>query len=594
MRASAARSRTVVLLALVAGCGDDERAQGGGDPSAASASPETAEDPTVRFRLVDEASSRGLTAMNHCGSPTAKRYALEEIGQGCALFDMEGDGDLDAYLVDGCGLVAPPDPQGDWTPALDGECRLFENDGRGHFRDVTEGSGAGLKVFGQGVAAADCDGDGDVDLYVTCWGKNHLLENDGQGHFADVTDRAGVGDDHWSVGAAFFDADGDQDLDLYVGNYFAMARARDPDCWNKVDCPYYEMLAACGPKGMVPEPDTFYVNQGDGTFRDASEEAGIRSVEPRYALGVVAFDYDRDGDQDLYVANDSRGNYLFENDGHGRFTEVADLAGCALSSAGLQQAGMGVGCGDFDGDLDLDLFCTNFSHDDNTLYENDGRGGFLDVSSRQAFGTEAWLALGWGTDFVDFDLDGDLDLFVANGHVHPVADRRAPELTYKQRCRAYLNDEGRYRDVTPAAGSGLTRRASFRGAAFGDVDEDGDEDVLVAAQNEPPALFVNYPAEGAERHWLTLELEAVGRNRFALGALVVAEVGKRRLLRFVHSGGSYASSSDPRLHFGLGAATRVERLTVTWPDGSTQFAADVAADRKLRWRQGAAPEPRLP
>jgi hypothetical protein len=421
-----------------------------------------------------------------------------------------------------------------------------------------------------------------------------LYRNQGNGTFEDATAAAGLGDERWSVSAAFFDADGDDDLDLYVGNYFAMARARDPDCWKKVDCPYYEILASCGPKGMVPEADVFYVNDGDGTFTDATASSGIGAVAPRYALGVVAFDFDRDRDVDVYVANDSRGNFLFQNDGRGHFEEVADLAGCSLNAAGMQQAGMGVACGDFDGDLDLDLLTTNFSHDDNTLFENDGAGSFLDVTARQSFGTESWLALGWGTDLVDFDLDGDLDLLVANGHVYPAADVRAPELTYKQRCHLFLNEAGKLRFVNDSGGSALERRASFRGAAFGDVDDDGDEDVLVVAMNEPPALFINHGLPGAPRRFVTVELDAPGKNRFAIGASVVAEIGARKLLRFVRGGGSFASTSSSRLHFGLGEAESIDRLTVAWPDGSTQSVSGVPAGRRLRWKKGAAPEPRLP
>ena len=563
------------------------------------AAPQAPAPPAIVF--TDEAAARGITWTNHCGDPKKKRYLMEEIGNGCALFDMDGDGDLDIYLADACRIGPPADlPAGtnpqdvDWVPLLDGQCRLLENDGHGKFADVTDASGAGLRAFAQGATAADYDGDGDLDLYVTCWGADHLLQNDGKGKFADVTEKAGASDPYWSLGATFFDADGDRDLDLYVSNYFAMAIARDPKCWRKVDCPYFEMFAACGPKGMVPEVDSFFVNQGDGTFRDASASSGIRAVPPSYGMGVVAFDHDLDGDQDVFVGNDSRANYLFDNDGKGKFTDLADLAGVAVNRNGIAQACMGVGCGDFDGNGFLDLVVTNFSHDDKEVYANEGGGNFLDVTSRMEFGPATYLSLSWGTEFVDFDLDGDLDLFIANGHVYPEADSRAPELTYKQVNRVYRNDGGRLKDATEHAGPGLARRASFRGAAFGDVDGDGDVDVLVMAQNEPPSLLINRARDGSSppRHWLHLALESPGPNRFAIGARAVAEIGGRKHLRTVRSGGSFASSSDPRLHFGLGPATTIDRLTITWPDGTTQSAEKLAADRTLVWRQGSEPAER--
>jgi len=572
---------SAVALLLCARCGDEPA------PAAPSASRST-----LRFGLRDEAAARGVVAPNHCGAPLAKRYAIEEIGQGCALFDKDDDGDLDLYLVDACGLVPAARKGDDWTIDRVGRCTLLENDGSGRFEDVTDRAGdAGLKLFGAGVVAGDYDGDGDLDLHVTAWGPDVLLQNDGHGSFRDVTAAAGLGDDRWGSSAAFFDADGDGDLDLYVGNYFAMTVARDPDCWNKVDCPYHDLLAACGPKGMVPEPDIYWQNQGDGTFRDASAAAGFAAVEPRYALGVVVLDVEGDGDQDLYVANDSRGNYLFVNDGKGRFSEEADLAGASLSATGLQQAGMGVAAVDYDGDLDLDLFTTNFSHDDNTLYQNDGAGSFLDVTARHSWGTDSWLALGWGTAFVDFDQDGVLEILVANGHVYPGADARAPELSYKQLCRAFQQEGGRYRDVTTAAFPGTPPKKAFRGAAFGDVDGDGDPDAVVVALNEPPSLFVNDAAQqpGAGGS-IAFDLGQPGMNRFAVGARVVIEAGGKRQLRVVQAGASFQSMNELTLRFGLGAATRVERATVTWPDGAVEEARDLAAGR-WRWQRGAAPSP---
>ncbi|MSP15924.1 MAG: CRTAC1 family protein [Myxococcales bacterium] len=561
----------------LAGCGDETAAPA---PGASAGS----------FQFRDEAAARGVLAINHCGAVLEKRYALEEIGQGCALFDKDSDGDLDLYLVDGCGLVPPVKPGSDWTIDNSGRCTLYENDGTGRFVDVTDRAGdAGLRCFGAGVTVADYDGDGDLDLFVTCFGSDRLLQNDGAGSFRDVTAKAGVGDDLWSTGAAFFDADGDGDLDLYVCNYFAMTIARDPDCWNKVDCPYFELKAACGPKGMVAEPDRYWVNQGDGTFRDGTEAAGFAAVEARYALGIVALDVEGDGDQDLFVANDSRANYLFVNDGTGHFIEEADLAGVALSASGLQQAGMGVAVGDYDGDLDLDLLTTNFSHDDNTLYQNDGHGSFLDVTARHAWGTETWLALGWGTAFADFDSDGDLELFVANGHVYPGADQRAPELTYRQLCRAYEQDAGRFRDVTAAAFPGTPPRKSFRGAAFGDVDGDGDVDVAVMAQNEAPSLFINSTPTRADRAAIAFDLLQQGGNFHAIGARLVVEAGGKSQVRCVQACGSFQSSNELTLRFGIAGATRVAKATVTWPDGVTETALDLPVGGRWRWRRGSAP-----
>jgi hypothetical protein len=556
--------------------------------------------------FTEEAAARGLAAINQCGDPLKKRWLLECIGNGCALFDMDGDGDLDVFLVES-GRVAPPksgDPRTtDWTAAADAPCRLFENGGGGRFKEVTATNGADLKAFGCGVTAADYDGDGDLDLFVTCWGGDHLLQNDGRGHFTDVTAKARTSDPFWSVGSTFFDADGDGDLDLYVANYFAMAVARDPACWKKTGCPWLGVPAPCGPKGMVPEPDSFFRNDGaavaggDVTFTDASESSGIRAAPDSFGLGVVAFDQDDDGDVDLYVGNDSRANFLWDNDGHGHFTEIADLAGCAVSRNGLEQASMGVACGDYDGDGRADLFCTNFSQDDATLYHNLGGSSFLDETGRHDFGPEAYLSLKWGTEFVDFDGDGDLDLFMACGHIYVEADTKAPEMTYRQLNHVYRNAAGRFVDVTRTAGAGAQRKASFRGAAFGDVDDDGDVDVLVVAQNEAPSLLINQSPDPLA-HTVVLELRGAGRNPFAIGAKVTAEAGKQTMSRLVRAGGSFACASDFRVHLGVGAsgavgagaATKLDRVVVRWPDGKVQEFRDVATGRRLKLTEGGALE----
>ncbi len=588
-----ASSRVLLLLSLPCGCARESDSPDEKDTPRVD-SDVGIEDSNATIWLVDEAKARGVTGENHCGDPLKKRYLLETIGNGCALFDYDGDCDLDLYVVDGCTLV-PPDKEDcpsflvageDWRPGFDGQSRLYENDGRGFFEDVTPKSGASFRGFGVGASAADYDGDVDVDLYVTCWGPNLLFRNNGDRTFTEVGRQAGVADDRWSIASCWFDAENDGDLDFYVTNYFAMTVARDPDCWRKVDCPFFDLKTPCGPKGMVPEPGALFQNHGDGTFLDASVESGIHAAPNSYGLGAVAFDFERDGDADLYVANDSRANYLFVNDGAGHFEECADLLGAALNRDGIAQAGMGIGCGDYDGDTDLDLFLTNFSHDNNTLYRNEGTE-FLDVTFHSGFPGDVYYALGWGAEFADFDNDGDLELFVANGHIYPEADVRAPELNYKDYNRLYVIEQGKFVDVTFRSGPGMSKKSSTRGAAVGDLDNDGDLDLVLVEQNEAPTLLINQRRD-ASRQSVTLLLQGVNGNSSAIGAEVVAECGPRRMLRVVRSGHSYACGGDPRLHFGLDREESLSRATVRWPDGGTQTAEGLKPGF-YRWRQGEMP-----
>jgi hypothetical protein len=571
----------LLLLQTLSSCSDPSPGTTDLQPD----SPAASKAPVPGFQFRDEARERGLTARNHCGAEQDKRFLLEEIGNGCAFLDYDGDGDLDAYLVDAGTLRPPVEGETDWQPNGDGRCRLYENDGRGYFEEVSEQTSAGLDDFGVGVVAGDYDNDGDPDLYVTCFGPNRLLRNDA-GRFTDVAAEAGVDDGHWGAGAVWLDANQDGHLDLYVANYFAMAVARDPECWRKVECPYHDMKAACGPKGMVAEPDRFFLGQGDGTFVDATAAWTVAESESRYGLGVVAFDQDSDGDTDVYVANDSRGNYLFDNEGD-QFWELGDLSGVSLSRNGTPQAGMGIACGDLDGDLDQDLFLTNFSHDLNTLYRNEGHGEFLDVTEQVGLQQDVYFALGWGTEFVDFDNDGSLELFVANGHVYPEADQRAPELTYKQLNRIYGYEDGKLIDLTLQSGPGLQKLGSSRGAAFGDIDNDGDVDVLVVELNEAPTLLVNDLAEDAGQA-LTVNLVGTQCNRDAVGARVVVEVGGKKLLREKRLGHSFASCNDPRLHIGTGTAEKIDRLVVNWPGGAQQEYRDLPARGAIQLRQGKA------
>ena len=489
--------------------------------------------------------------------------------------------------VDAPAHLMPPATDKDWKPAFDGRCRLYENDGTGHFTDVTEDCGIDYRGMGSGASAADYDNDGDLDLYLTCWGPNRLYRNDGGGKFTDVTETARVGDDRWGVASCWLDYDGDGHLDLYVTNYFVMTTARDPEVWQKVKCAHHDLKVACGPRGMVAEPDVLYRNRGDGSFEDASEKSGILdNTGPFYGLGVVAFDSDRDGDADLYVANDSRANFLFENQGDGTFVEIADFAGVAMSDNGVPQAGMGIAVGDYDNDLDLDLFLTNFSEDDNTLYRNDRRNLFRDITMRMNFGETSYFSLGWGAGFVDFDNDADVDLFVANGHVYPEADQRAPEMTYRQSNRLFRNDAAQLRDLTVEAGPGLQKIEVTRGAAFGDVDNDGDVDVLLVELNAAPSLLINQLDNGHRSILVTLESTTM--NRHGIGARVVVEAGGQKLMQEVRAGHSFAGCDDLRLHFGTGASDQVDLLRIVWPEGKPSVFRNVASGRWYHVRQGEA------
>ncbi len=536
------------------------------------------------FWFVNEAESRGVTAVNHCGDPETKTWALEEIGNGCAWIDFDRDRDQDLFIVDASTLVPGEKPGDPWTIAGDGRSTLYENDGTGHFTDITEKSRAMVSGFGVGVSVADFDNDRDPDLYITCWGPNRLLRNDGGGRFTDVSDHAGVAKNSWSVGSCWFDAEGDGDLDLYVANYFAMNEERDPECWKKRDCDYRTLKVACGPQGMVAEKDHFFLNNGNGTFEDVSATCGIwDDVVPQYGLGAVAFDFDSDNDMDIYVANDSRGNFLFENDGKGHFTQLADLLGASLNRDGVPQAGMGIACGDFDNDRDADLFLTNFSHDYNTLYRNDSGMEFLDISRRMGMKQSEFFALSWGTEFADFDNDGSLDLVVANGHVYPEADERGPELAYRQRNTIYRQVDGEFVDVSDRAGPGFERRSSSRGLACGDADNDGDLDLVIIEQNETPSLLINETPGGRS---LMVSLQATDDNRDAVGSRVVAFLGDSEQVRFMRRGHSFASCHDPRLHFGLGAEGKVDRIEVTWPNGTTSQYTSLPAQGWVLLRQG--------
>lgn len=536
--------------------------------SLAQAGPES--NPVYFVEMRDHA---GIEYRNTTGEPE-KRYIVSSLGTGAALFDYDEDGDMDLYLVNGArlegGSVIPVDPN-----------RLYRNEGDWRFRDVTAMAGLGDRGWGVGSAAGDFDNDGLVDLYLTNLGENVLYRNRGDGTFVDVTERAGVGDEGYGTSAAFLDADGDADLDLYVANYTSPDFRRLPAPGSLPSCQWQGLPVFCGPSGLESASDVYYRNAGNGTF----DEAPLAGSTPAYGLGVVAGDYDGDGDTDIYVANDSVPNFLFENMGEGNFREQALLAGVAYSAEGIAQAGMGVDMADIDGDGGLDLFVTNFSHDTNTIYRNFGGGLFEDATAQFMLRRESWFYLGWATRFLDLDNDGDHDLFVANGHVYPQAGEASPQLSYEQRNQIFWNSgSGRMEEREFPAGDAIQEKASSRGGAFGDLDNDGDVDGVIVNIDAPPSLLRNELPGGGNA--LTLRLVGTVGNRDALGARVTLVAGSTRQLKEVHTSGSYLSSNDPRLHFGLGALALVDELIVRWPSGLEQKLSGVAAGALLTIVEG--------
>jgi len=536
------------------------------------------EEATVVPRFVEVAAQAGLRTVIYAGGKD-KDHILESTGSGAAFLDYDRDGLLDVYLVNAWAL--------DETPSgirEKGRNALYRNTGGGSFTDVTERAGVGDDGWGCGVCTADFDNDGHLDIYVTNFGPNRLYRNLGNGTFSEIAERAGVADPGWGAGAAFFDADADGDLDLYVANY--------------IDCTLEEVLSArrgtlwrgkakvmSGPFGMRGGRDVFYRNNGDGTFTDATEESGLTDLAEGYGLGVIASDLDDDGDVDLYIANDSNPNFLYRNDGHGRFTDVGAWSGAGYSGEGAAQAGMGVDAGDLDGDGRQDLFVTNFAHDHSSLYRNSGDLFFEDISAQQGIKPVTYAALSWGCAFFDADLDADLDLVIVNGHIYPQVDD-IPELDehYRQLPILFRNDAGRLRDVSRQAGEGMQVAASARGLALGDYDDDGDLDLLVTAMDAPPLLLRNdTPTTG---HWLKLRLLA-STGGPAINALATVVTGTKRQVRELRSGSSYQSQNAMDLHYGPGGATQVDAVEIRWPDGRRTRHADVPADRVITFTHPA-------
>lgn len=517
----------------------------------------------------DIARRSGLT-VPHLSSPE-KRYIIESISGGVGLFDCDKDGLLDIVIVNGSNVDR-------FAEGGDAMVTLYRQVAPLSFDNVTASAGLRRRGWGMGVAVADFDNDGWLDLYVTGYGGNVLYRNRGACHFEDVTESAGVRAGGFSTGAAWADYDRDGHVDLFVARYVHVDVNNLPQFGRDKFCRYKEILVQCGPWGLPGETDLLFHNRGDGTFEEVSARAGVQDSKAYYGLGAVWGDYDNDGWPDLYVANDAGPNYLYHNNGNGTFTDMGFVSGAALSGDGAPEGSMGVDFGDFDHDGRLDLFVTNFAEQANTLYRNQGPEDFADVSWSSRAGPSSVPYVGWGTAFFDYDNDGWLDIFVANGHVYPQVDMAKINPGYRQPLLLYRNNrDGTFDEISAPAGLAGLPLASRRGAAFGDLDNDGSIDIVLLNVGEPPSLLHRRLNNG--QHRVLFKLEGGKSNRAGIGARVAVRAGDLVQFNEVRGGASYLSQNDLRLHFGLGGKTRMDSVEILWPSGKKDRLTDLPADR---------------
>jgi len=524
----------------------------------------------------------------HAISPE-KKYIVEAMSGGVLLLDYDQDGWLDIYFTNAPSVAM----------ALRGEkakSALYRNNHDGTFADVTDKAGVGYPCWAMGGAVADYNNDGWPDMLITCAEGMVLYRNNGNGTFSDTTKEAGLLDKRWTTGAAFGDYDADGFVDLMVTRYVEFDLKNLPQFGVGPTCHYRGIPVQCGPRGMKGLSDSLYHNNGDGTFSDVSKAAGVDDPARYYGLGVVWSDFNDDGRPDLFVADDSTPNYLYRNDGNGHFTDVSFTSGTAVSGDGGEMSGMGVAVCDYNHSGRFSIHITNFEDQNNSLYRNDGNMSFTDVSFASGIGKATLPYLGWGTGCVDLDNDGWADLFVVNGHVYPQVDNLPVGAKYRERKLVFLNQrDGTFRDVSGAAGAALAIPQASRGAAFGDLDNDGDIDVVVENLDGTPMILRNNG--GNQKHWISLELIGSKSNRLAIGARVKAIAGSLVQVDEVRSGGSYLSQNDLRIHFGLGDANTVDRLEIRWPSGRTQVLSDLAANHFYVVKESAgvvAPEKARP
>ena len=501
------------------------------------------------------------------------KYLIETMGGGGGFIDYNNDGLLDIYLVN---YSQTPQPEG----GAKLKDVLYRNNGDGTFTDVTESAGIKNSMLGMGLAVGDYNNDGFEDIYVTGYGASKLYRNNGNGTFTDVTAKAGVNNSAWGASAAWFDYDNDGYLDLFVTNYLSF----DPE--GKVPCDLFDGYPYCYISKFKGAASKLFHNNHDGTFTDVSEKAGISSHVGK-GLGVVAFDYNNDGRMDIFQANDSAPNFLFRNNGDGTFTEVALDAGCALDPNGEQRGGMGVDAEDLDGDGYLDIFVTNFSQQTNAFWHNNGDGTFDETTYQLGLGKISIPMSGFGTRFFDYNNDGLVDLFVLNGHPFEPIQKLFPETSYAEPPFLFENTGKTFREVAASHGTALKRSYLGRGLAIGDIDNDGDVDLLLMNAGEPPVLLRN--DGGNQNNWLGLKLVGTKSNRDGIGALVTVKAGNVRRAKQLLGGTSYCSASDLRLLFGLGKNQKVEEVTVRWPSGLTSTLKDVTVNHYVTIKEEAAP-----
>ena len=527
-----------------------------------------------RVQFVDVAEEVGVVAQNVSGD-SEQTYLVDSMMGGSAFFDYDQDGDLDLYILNGSKVVGFPNQE---HPR-----NTFYRNEHGKFVDATDEANLGDAGWGMGCAVGDYDNDGDLDIYITNYGRNVLYANQGDGTFVDVTEYAQVGDERFGTGCAFLDYDGDGYLDLYVANYvnfkhFLQTTPNKSYIWKGLRVHF-------GPRGMKGGGDILYRNQGDGIFADVTVEARVVDQDKLYGMGVIGGDYDRDGDVDIYVANDTGANFLYQNQGDGTFADIGWMIGAAYGESGEAQGCMGIAYGDYDNDLYQDILVTNFWEQTNTLYHNDRGTFFSDLSFDAGVGKESFQFLAWGTEFFDYDNDGDKDLFVANGHLFPQLDRANLGTSYAQTNQLFENlGDGTFAEVSQLSGAGLEIKKVSRGASFGDYDDDGDLDIFVLNLNDRPTLLRN--DGGNENNWLMVKTIGTESNRDGIGARIEVRCGELTQSAEIRSGASYLSHNDLRAHFGLGQREAIDLLVVHWPSGLQERFEDLSANRLVVLQEG--------